>query len=172
MPLRSDLDLESAYAPAYRRLRTIAARLLAHERRRNHTLQPTALVNESFFKLRNLKVPIESEDHLCHLSARAMRQVLVDHARRKSQTKRIMPAQLPDYLKEMHHDPDRHLALKLAWERLAKVSPAAAEIIRLRYFEGRSLADAAAVAGRDMWDARADCDHGIEWMADLLNRVR
>src|SRR5260370_33388932 len=71
---------DPVYKLAFHRLRVIASALLRRERA-GHTLQPTALVSELFLKLHKLETRILSEDHFFHISARAMRQVLIDHSR-------------------------------------------------------------------------------------------
>ena len=71
---------DAVYKLAFHRLRVIASALLRRERP-GHTLQPTALVSELFLKLHRLETRILSEDHFFRMSARAMRQVLIDHSR-------------------------------------------------------------------------------------------
>ena len=70
----------------YGELRAIAAKRLRAERR-NHTLQPTALVHEVFLKLRD-RAGFQDEQHFLATAARAMRQILVDHARARQAAKR------------------------------------------------------------------------------------
>src|SRR5436309_14830593 len=69
----------AVYKLAFHRLRVIASALLRRERA-GHTLQPTALVSELFLKLRRLETRILNEDHFFRISARAMRQVLIDRS--------------------------------------------------------------------------------------------
>ena len=72
----------------YRNLRRIAARYLGGERR-NHTLQPTALVHEAYLKLANGPNRLFNDDvHFLSVASRVMRQVLVDYARSRSTEKR------------------------------------------------------------------------------------
>src|SRR3989442_15530350 len=72
------------------RLRSIASSLLRREPAAQ-TLQPTALVSELFLKLRRLESRILGEEHFFHVSARAMRQVLVDPARARRAQKKMPP---------------------------------------------------------------------------------
>src|ERR1041385_6561233 len=76
----------AVYKLAFARLKVIASALLRRERP-EHTLQPTALVSELFLKFQRLEPRIVSEDHFFRLSARAMRQVLIDHAQTRRAVK-------------------------------------------------------------------------------------
>ena len=79
---------EQLFPLVYDELRALAARCLRHERG-NHTLQPTALVHEAFLKLTDQAVMAGKErEHFVGIAARAMRQVLVDYARRHLAAKR------------------------------------------------------------------------------------
>src|SRR5216684_895328 len=95
---QGDHAAESAvYKIAFCRLRSIASSLLRRETA-PQTLQPTALVSELFLKLRRLESRILSEEHFFHISARAMRQVLVDHARTRRAQKKIPPELIVELL--------------------------------------------------------------------------
>jgi RNA polymerase sigma-70 factor, ECF subfamily len=72
--------LEELLPVVYRELRRQAARYLRRERQ-NHTLQPTALVNEAFLKLVDQKVQWQNRAHFFGVAAQAMRRILIDHAR-------------------------------------------------------------------------------------------
>src|SRR5690242_14140484 len=80
------LARDAVYKIAFSRLKVIASALLRRERP-GHTLQPTALVSELFLKFQRLETKIVSEDHFFRISARAMRQVLIDHAQGKRAVK-------------------------------------------------------------------------------------
>ena len=86
-PIPAAADL---FQQTYGELRALAARMLADERA-GHTLQPTALVHEAFFRLSGgdlAAAPFETRRRFLAAAANAMRQVLVDHARRKASLKR------------------------------------------------------------------------------------
>src|SRR5947209_11818472 len=101
----------AVYRIAFFRLRSIASSLLRRETAAQ-TLQPTALVSELFLKLRRLESRILSEDHFFHVSARAMRQVLVDHARSRRAQKKIPPELIVELLPDTAHaGPDTALRL-------------------------------------------------------------
>lgn len=71
----------------YDKLHSLAAGYLSRENR-GHTLQATALINEAYLKLCNQSVDLQNRAHFLAISARAMRQILVDHARKKHSQKR------------------------------------------------------------------------------------
>ena len=79
---------EQVFADVYSELRALAARYL-HRERKNHTLQPTALVHEAYLKLvGQTRVDWQGRAHFLAIAAQAMRQILVDHARRDKAAKR------------------------------------------------------------------------------------
>ena len=101
----------AVYRIAFWRLRSIASSLLRRETAAQ-TLQPTALVSELFLKLRRLESRILGEEHFFHISARAMRQVLVDHARTRRAQKKIPPELIAELLPDaVQTGPDTELRL-------------------------------------------------------------
>ena len=87
------------YENCFARLHLIAASLLSRECR-GHTLQPTALVGELFFKLRGFEHRILNEDHFFGMAARAMRQVLIDHARVRNSRRKVAAEAIPEMLSQ------------------------------------------------------------------------
>jgi RNA polymerase sigma-70 factor (ECF subfamily) len=77
---------EALFPMIYDELRSLASRYMKNERR-EHTLQATALVNEAYLKLVDQTAQWESRAHFFRMAARAMRQILVDHARRRNAAK-------------------------------------------------------------------------------------
>lgn len=163
------LALNAFYDASFHRLRSIAASLLQRERA-GHSLQPTALVSELFLKLYRVQMRILSDDHFYGVSARAMKQVLIDHARTKGARKRAAPEFVADLLASERNgaDPDMVLAVREALEKLREVDPVAAATIWLRCVEGRSIEEVSRVQNRKQWRVRADFDFGIQWMAGRL----
>jgi RNA polymerase sigma factor (TIGR02999 family) len=124
----------------YSQLRQAADRALRAERQ-EHTLQPTALVHEVYLKLLG-SGPLPSQDRaqFFGIAARAMRQILVDHARRRSSHKRGGSAQVeplsgqeasPESL-----DAEELIALNDALERLSGLNPRLRTVVELRFFGG------------------------------------
>jgi RNA polymerase sigma factor (TIGR02999 family) len=108
--------------------------------RRDHTLQPTALVHEAYLRLiREQDVRWEDRGHFFGIAARAMRQILVDHARKHRAKKRTMlradrrMSQIPDPSSGRDLDV---LSLHEALNAMADLDPRQAEIVELRYFGG------------------------------------
>ena len=158
------------YERSFSRLRAIAWGLLARERR-GHTLQPTALVNELFLKLHRLQVAIQGEDHFFAICARAMKQILVDHARAKSRSKRVRRETVSELLAASsrdHCDPVLRITVKIALEELQALDPKAAATVWLRTVEGMTTEEISRRQGRELWRVRADHDYGLQWMSDRL----
>jgi RNA polymerase sigma factor (TIGR02999 family) len=134
----------------YQELRKLAAQRLASERP-GQTLQATALVHEAYLRLVDVdetkRQQWDGRGHYFAAAAEAMRRILVDNARRKLRPKHggnwarvgneqdLVAPQRPEVL----------LALDEALERLAATAPQAAELVKLRYFGGLTIAEAADV---------------------------
>ncbi len=139
-------------AVAYEELRTIADREMRGDRA--HTLQPTALVNEACLRLLGPSAQSDwtSKAHVLAVAAKAMRSVLVDHARRKDAEKRggghgrIRIESAEPLLDERGQELDL-CGIDAALEKLAIVDPELAEIVELRFFGGLSVAETARVRG-------------------------
>jgi RNA polymerase sigma-70 factor, ECF subfamily len=129
-------------------LRRLAASYMRRERP-DHTLQPTALVNEAFLKLVDQRnVEWQNRAHFFGIAAQAMRRILVDHARTRTAGKRgAGEARLPlDEALAASVMPDEELlALDAALERLAIVDPRQSRVVELRFFGGLTMEEAAEV---------------------------
>jgi RNA polymerase sigma factor (TIGR02999 family) len=135
----------------YDELRRLASRLMALEKP-GQTLQPTALVHEVFLRLTGQDEARQWQglNHFYAAAAEAMRRILVENARRKRGPRR------GGHLRRVDVDPDRValdvagvdvLALDEALRRLAEESPARAELVKLRFFAGLTVPEAAEVLG-------------------------
>jgi RNA polymerase sigma factor (TIGR02999 family) len=142
-------DRERLLTAVQRELRRIAAAYMRRERP-DHTLQPTALVNEAYIRLINERdVRWENRAHFFGIAARLMRQILVDHARKHRAGKRGMTARTDRPLSQVA-DPSGGqnldvVALHEALDALASLDPRQAEIVELRYFGGLTEAEVATV---------------------------
>ena len=132
----------------HRELRKLAAGYLRKERH-DHTLQPTALVNEAFLKLIDQRaVRWQNRAHFFGIAAQAMRRILVDHARARAAGKRgdgVRHVPLEDAAvvgSALDHD---LLALDEALTRLAAIDPQQSRVVELRFFGGLTLEETAEV---------------------------
>jgi RNA polymerase sigma factor (TIGR02999 family) len=137
----------------YKELRKLAASYLRHERS-DHTLQPTALVNEAFLRLVNQHdVQWQNRAHFYGIAAQMMRRVLVDYARARRAEKRdiglervtLDPA-IADAAVASGRTVDL-LDLDAALEKLEKLDPRLCKIVELRYLTGLTNKEVAEVLG-------------------------
>ena len=133
----------------YEELRKLAAQKMANEKP-GQTLQATALVHEAFLRLvgKESKTPWAGRGHFFAAAAESMRRILVENARRKSRAKhggdRKKVELQPDLIPGPEPE-DELLALNDALESLAKIDPAKARLVELRYFAGLTNDDAARI---------------------------
>jgi len=143
--------LQELLALLYPELRRLADHLLRHERA-DHTLQPTALVHETYIRLTGLReMRLENRRHFYGAAASAMRRVLVDYARRRRAEKRGSDAIQRVTIEEALNTPvdlrTDFEKLDEALQELAAFAPEKARIVELRYFAGLSIQDTADVLG-------------------------
>jgi len=136
----------------YRELRRIASRSLASERR-DHTLQPTALVHEAYERLADLRTaPFRDRAHFFAVAAGLMRRILVDHARRRPALRRGGPAEKV-VLDENQigaaagADVVDVIALDTALNELATLDATQARVVELRFFAGLGPSEIAGAMG-------------------------
>ena len=136
----------------YDELRKLAAHQLAHEKP-GQTLDATALVHEAYVRLvdEDAEVRWQSRGHFFAAAAEAMRRILIDNARRKRRHKHggdCQQIELDEILSPSKETPpDDLLALDEALQKLTAQEPAKAELVKLRYFAGCSLDQAAQLLG-------------------------
>ena len=141
---------EELLSVVYEELRRLAAHKMANELP-GHTLQPTALVHEAWLRLAGDDDPkFEGRTHFFAAAAEAMRQILIDHARRKRSLKRGGGAQKLDLDQvdvAARADSETLLLIDEALEKLAREDSRAAELIKLRFFVGLTNEEAARALG-------------------------
>jgi RNA polymerase sigma factor (TIGR02999 family) len=134
----------------YDELRKLAAQKLAHQPP-GQTLQPTALVHEAYLRIAgDSNVSWEGRQHFFFAAARAMRDILVEQARRKAGPKRggaRHRQELDDACAVLEPPADNVLAIHDALAELEERDPLQAQIVLLRYFTGLTMDEAAAVLG-------------------------
>jgi RNA polymerase sigma-70 factor, ECF subfamily len=128
----------------YKQLRQLAASYLRKERL-GHTLQPTALVHEAYLRLVDQSSPNwQNRSHFYGVAARLMRQILVDHARRRQAGKRAGLKVPLEQVVSFQRDRSRDLvALDMGLTALEKVDPRKCRAVELRYFGGLSTEEIA-----------------------------
>lgn len=132
----------------YDQLRELASRQFAGERT-GHTLQTTALVHDAYLRLVGANVRWQDRKHFLAVAARAMRQVLVEHARGKQRSKRgggEKPVSLDEDVAAFANDrPEHLLELDEALTRLADTDARKARVVELHYFTGLEYEEIAKV---------------------------
>ena len=135
----------------YQELRRIAAHKMAGESP-GHTLQPTALVHEAWLRLvdKDGQAQFQNRAHFFGAAAEAMRRILIDRARRKQAIRHgagQVRVDVDDLDIPAPADDDEMLRVNDALDRFATVDAQKAELVKLRYFVGLTIEEAAAVLG-------------------------
>jgi RNA polymerase sigma factor (TIGR02999 family) len=134
----------------YDELRSIARRLLSAERR-DHTLQPTALVHEAYLRLINQRaVDWRNRAHFLGVAATMMRRILINHAKANQAAKRegyAAAISLEDALGVFTNPEVDLLDLDHTLDKLTELDPQQGKVVELRYFGGLSIEETAEVMG-------------------------
>jgi len=160
----------------YGELRRMAGRYLGRERR-NHTLQPTALVHEAWMRLQNDRaVKWQGRTHGLALGAQAMRRLLVDHGRHQKRDKRgggAQPVALDDLLIAAATGAvpvEDLMTLEAALTRLEAVDERAAQVVVLRFFSGMSSPEVAEHLGLSLRTVESVWTHARAWLKRELSQ--
>ena len=140
---------DELWSAVYKELRRLAGELMNGERC-NHTLQPTALVNEAYLKMLGLKrIQYRDRRHFFAMAARMMRRILVDHAREKGARKRDWGERVTVELSVLGTNPPSIdlLDLDRALDHLGEMDPENALVVELRFFGGLTNEEVATVLG-------------------------
>lgn len=159
------------FEQVYRQLRALATRMLEGERK-GHTLQATALVHEAWLGLLQAGSATASDPaRFHHLAALAMRHVLIDHARTRGRQKRgggAAKISLDALALADRGDDEQILAVDDAIQRLEQSHPELAELVRLRFFAGLSVEDAAKALGSSVRTVHREWTTARALLAALL----
>lgn len=167
--------LDDLFSAIYEELRRLAFVV-----RRNEyavTLNPTALVNEAWLKLADSPaLTFESPLHFKRIAARAMRQLLVDAARRRLATKRgggadVQWVTLDESVHQLAVSENELLALDEALDELAAAEPRQAEMIECRFFAGQSVAETAELLGVSEATLARDWRSAKAWLAQSMRQA-
>ena len=158
----------------YRELHRLAVNHLRRERR-DHTLQPTALVHEAYIKLvAQRNADWQNRAHFFAVASNLMRRILVDYARRQLRVKRgAGPTKLSlDEVVLLSPDrPDKMLALDQCLTRLEKLDPRQSRIVELRYFGGLTVDEVAEVLGVSPTTVRREWTSAKAYLYGELKQV-
>ena len=145
----SEAGLTEMLPQVYDELRGMAANYLRTERS-GHTLQPTALVHETYLRLLGQRAGPQNRAHLLAIAARMMRRILVNHAIARGTAKRgagVNPVPLDDALEVFEKRAVSAVDVHHALEALEKVDARQAQLVELRFFGGLSVEETAEVLG-------------------------
>ena len=159
-------------ALVYDELRQVASRLMRRERT-DHTLSPTAVVHEAVIRLLGDAVFDKAPDrsYLFASAARAMREVLIDHARRRAADRRgggrrrVPLDVVVDYFEEQGLDV---VAVHEALDRLAEWNERKAQVMTLRYFGGMTVPEVATALGVSVVTVERDWRLARAWLVGQL----
>jgi RNA polymerase sigma factor (TIGR02999 family) len=162
----------------YAELRRLAAARLAGEKA-GHTLQPTALVHEAYLRLVgagsvSAGPEFNGRGHFFAAAAEAMRRILVESARRKGRVRHggsRRRIELNDAVASADGPADELLDLDDALTRLEAADPVAAGVVKLRYFAGLSMPEAAAAMGLPLRTAERNWTYARTWLHRELSRT-
>ena len=172
-PSEKRQELDRLFSVAYEELRRLAATVRRGDP--SATLNPTALVNEAWMKLaQSPEVATTSRLHFKRIAARAMRQILVEAARRRNADKRGGGAEFTVTLNEAFQSKpsggDELLALDSAMEALARMNPRQAEMVESRFFGGLDIPETASLLNVSEATVIRDWRAAKAWLAHELHQ--
>ena len=155
----------------YEELRRLAAAKMASEAP-GQTLQATALVHEAWLRITNDKNrQWNDRTHFFAAAAEAMRRILVDNARRKQAERHggsLARAEMPEIASAVAQNEDQLLAVNEALERFAAQDQQKAELVKLRYFVGMTIEEAAEALGISVPTAKRHWAYARAWLAEEI----
>lgn len=165
--------LDHVFSVTYEELRRLASSVRRSDP--NASLSPTTLVNEAWLKLRNSPgLAGLASLHFKRIAGRAMRQVLIEAARRRNAQKRgggLTVVTLEDGADQMPTGADDLLSLNAALDELARLQPRQAIVVESRFFGGLDVAESAALLGLSEATVLRDWRAAKAWLAHQLRRA-
>ena len=169
----NDHALDELTPLVYQELRRLAASYLRKEYP-GHTLQPTALVHEAYLRLVDQKSPEwEGRSHFFGVAARLMRQILVDHARKRQAGKRAGQKVSLELEEVISFQPERSqdlVALDSGLKALDNLDPRKCKAVELRYFGGLSMDEIAQTLEVSTVTVRRDLRMAEAWLLKEMQR--
>lgn len=160
-------------AAVYPELRKLAQQQMRRERP-DHSLQPTALVHEVFLRLAGIdELAVANRGHFFALAAQLMRQILVDHARRRQAVKRgagLEPVEIREGMGWHEEHPELLVEVDRLLTRLETLDRRQAQVVEMRFFSGFSegeIAEALSVSERTV---KRDWTMARAWLSKELSR--
>ena len=164
-----DQARDRVFGQLYSELKRLASVVLRSESG-HETMQPTALLNDALMKLIKARAPeAESRGHFARIVARAMRQILVDRARRKLAEKRGSGEQPVSFDAERHDvaltaSPEQMVSFDQAMVTLAEFDPIAASVVELRVFAGMTIEETARALDLHPSAVNREWAHASAWL--------
>jgi RNA polymerase sigma factor (TIGR02999 family) len=160
------------FEAVYAELKRMAAGQLRNERS-DHTLQPSALVNEAYIRMLGAaEAGWDNRAHFFKTASGVMRRILVDHARRRRADKRDGKLQRVELDWEppavADHDIERVIAIDEALEKLAEWDARQAKVVELRYFAGFDVVETAEILGVSEKTVKRDWSMARAWLQTRL----
>ena len=172
-PSSGSADLESLLPQVYDELHRLAQKFF-HGQPRGHTLQPTALVHEAYLRLSSADEPRWNDrEHFYRVAARAMRQILVNHARDRNRLKRgggRKPVSLDEDIAVSENEAPDLKDLDEALEALCEVDSRLCNIVELRFFTGLTIDETARVVGVSPTTVKNDWTLAKAWLLQRMSR--
>jgi RNA polymerase sigma factor (TIGR02999 family) len=141
---------------------------------RSDTLQPTALINEAYLKMANAdNATFQDRCHFFAVASKAMRQILVNHAKSRLSAKRgagAVNVSIDDVQPAVHQEAAEIVALHDALEALSGVDPRKSTLVEMRYFGGLSIEETAAAMGISIATVNREWRLARSWLLREMNR--
>ncbi len=173
---QGEVRAETLLPMVYDELRRLASSRMAREAK-GHTLQATALVHEAWMRLAGPNGETrdwKNRNHFFSAAGEAMRRILVDHARKKKSAKRgggTPHEPIDEATIQLTAPPDELLAVHEALERLALEDPQAADLVKLRYFVGMTMDEAAEALEMKKRSAEALWTYSKAWLHRAIRQA-
>lgn len=145
-----------------------------HRERKDHTLQPTALINEAYLRLAREDIDWQNHEHFIGVAANVMRRVLVDHARARNAAMRgggLVRVELEDNVAVSQERSEEVLLLDDALTRLEALNPRQARVVELRYFGGLSIEQVASILGVAPRSVKRDWALARIWLFNEIKKT-
>lgn len=149
-------------------LRAIAARCFRGERS-GHTLQPTALVNEAFFRLARAKnIEWQNRGHFFAIASVIMRRLLIDHARRRPDAELLPIEKLPEGVLADATPLEQAIAIDVLLDQLGKESPQLRRVVELKFSLGLTDEEAAEALNLKLRSLQREWFRARKWLYQRL----